>query len=520
MAALACATVPACSAPSTPPPIGQALVVVDTDLPVPKLAGRLRVDFYMSDGTWYDSRDLAVPRAPGSDAQSDWPVSFGVALADPTAAAQDVVLRLRAYPEGGVRDYLGEQYQARPASCDTSSCAGTSPPACCPLLVPPPPAIVARTLIDANRNDITPPTEPLPLLTVDRLVLLHLEQGVVGKAAIVLRGACTGTMADARSFSSLAACVDTENVLVPLAATSLDPDLSVAPSVVGSFEQGFATPCTVPPHTGTTVGGIPLHDDEACITGGGFVLGGPDSTDGEDLDGLPERTVFVSSFLMDRYEVTVGRYRNALAHGFKPLEQLQTGDLYCDWTSTAGTAEEEPLNCITPENARWFCQYYEHGDLPTEAQWEYAATAAGRDFKTHYPWGDGNGQPPACKDVVYGRNLDFPCATLPPGPANVNAVEHDGGDVTPAAGGAVVDLAGNVAELTSDSFAAYGSNCWLAAGLVDPSCQATTAITVTGRGATFSDTPFALLSTSRRTVPFNAYAQEAGFRCVRPGASP
>jgi formylglycine-generating enzyme required for sulfatase activity len=524
MAALACvlALAPACGAPGGPPPIGQALVVVDTDLPVPKLAGRLRVDFYTPDGIWYDTRDLAAPRPPGAVARSDWPVSFAVTLDpnDANAAAKDVVLRLRAYPEGKVRDYLGELYQARPSLCDTGSCESTNPPppACCPLLVPATPPAVARRCIDANGDDITPTTEPAPLLTVDQLVLLHLEPGVVGKALVVLRGACIGTMADVRSFSSLATCTDTENVLAAPATTPLDPDLTLPPSVAGSFEQRYASACTLMPRAGSVANGIPLHDEEACVTGGGFVLGGPDSSDGEATDALPERTAFVTSFLMDRYEVTVARYRDALAHGYQPPEPIIPGDTYCDWTSSPGGAEQQPLNCITPEDARAFCRYA-GGSLPTEAQWEYAATMAGRDFKTHYPWGDGNGQPPGCGDVVYGRSLYQQCASMPSGPANVDAAEHDGGDVTPAAGGALVDLGGNVAEITYDSFAPYASNCWLAAGLVDPSCRATSS-KFTNRGASWADTPFSLLSTNRNVSVLRAYSEQGGFRCVRPGVSP
>lgn len=65
---------------TAPPPLGEAVLVVDTDLPVPALAGRLRVDLFTTDGTWYAARDLALPHA------SDWPASFAVALADGEAA--------------------------------------------------------------------------------------------------------------------------------------------------------------------------------------------------------------------------------------------------------------------------------------------------------------------------------------------------------------------------------------------------------------------------------------------------
>ena len=74
-------------------PLGEVLVVADTDAPVPKLVARVRVDLFTLDGTWYSSRDVPAFRA------TDWPVSFGVTLQD-GEADKDVLVRLRAYPEG------------------------------------------------------------------------------------------------------------------------------------------------------------------------------------------------------------------------------------------------------------------------------------------------------------------------------------------------------------------------------------------------------------------------------------
>jgi formylglycine-generating enzyme required for sulfatase activity len=507
---------PACERASALPPLGEALLVVDTDLPVPKLAGRLRVDYFTPRGTWYASRDLAAPRASPDDAQSDWPVSFAVALGSGDSAT-DVVLRLRAYPEGQVRDYLGERFQIRPSLCDQTACTGSLPPSCCPLVVPPPVAAAAGPMLVDSSEDVTPASEPDPAMTVDRLVLLHLTPGVVGKVLTVLHGACTGTMADITDFTNLSTCVDTENVRVPPPAAAFDPDPSVPTTLAGSFEQPYAAGCTATPRPGSTLGGVPLHDEEACVRGGGFVLGGRSSSDGSGTEGVPERAAFVTSFLMDRFEVTIGRYRKALADGYHPLEVLDTAGPFCAWTDSPGAAEETPLNCITWENARAFCEH-EGGDLPTETQWEYAASQAGRGFKVHYPWGDGNGQPPTCSGVIYGRGADQPCAGDSPGTVSVAKVAQAGFDVTPVEGGAVVDLGGNVAELMLDSFAQYSANCWLGARLVDPSCTATTDQKV-NRGGFFGATVLSLLSTNRDITPTGEYAGTVGFRCARPGAA-
>jgi formylglycine-generating enzyme required for sulfatase activity len=482
-------------------------VVVDTDLAVPKMVARLRVDFFTPSGTWYATRDLALPR------KVDWPVSFAVAL-DEGQGPADVVIRLRAYPEGKVRDYLGERHETRPETCDSAACAGNNPAACCPLVIPPPVASTSGPLLrEASR---TPVSEPLPALTVDRLVVVHVEPGIVGKAVVVLHAGCIGTMSDVHDFANLATCVDQENETVPPTKPSIEANLTLPSTLVGTFEQPFAAGCAAKPRPGSMSGNVPLHDEDACVPGGIFVLGGIDSSDGSENSSLPERAAIIRSFLMDRYEVTVGRYRKALADGYIPYEKLQTGFPACTWSDMPSGREEEPLDCITVENARAFCKA-QGGDLPTEAQWEYAATSAGRSAKTHFPWGNGDGSYPSCDDVVYGRALGFACGSKPSHAANVFESDHAGGDVTRDEGGHIVDLGGNVAEYVSDSFAQYASNCWLAAPLLEPSCTAVGDVAAT-RGAQYGRVGYYnLLSTLRSTAPRSSYAAETGFRCVRPG---
>ncbi|MFT3770278.1 MAG: formylglycine-generating enzyme family protein [Minicystis sp.] len=136
----------------------------------------------------------------------------------------------------------------------------------------------------------------------------------------------------------------------------------------------------------------------------------------------------VSSFRLDRFEVTVGRFRhfvNAVANGWRPVAgagkhtHLSGGGvnggaepgwdpawnaeiagsktdwdtkLTCDptfstWTPSAAGNEKLPMNCLSWYDAHAFC-IWDGGFLPTEAEWNYAA-ADGSD-QQQYPWGTGN----------------------------------------------------------------------------------------------------------------------------------
>ncbi len=494
--------------PEAPPPLGQAVIIVDTDLAVPSLANRLRVDLYTADGTrWYESREI------GGVDPGDWPVSFSVYDPDP-AAPRWMLVRLRVYPQGIVRDYHGERFAGRPEGGNPGDLAPVTPP----------PDGEAPRLLDARGADRTPTTEPEPLVTVDRLLLLRLVPGKRGSVRVVLRGRCAGTMANLAELSS---CIDEENIRTRAAEYTLDPDSSrTTKSVQGTFAP--TSPCIADLRPASTASdGTPLFDDEACVPGGSFLFGNVDTQGRDVYSDAPVRLAVLAPFRIDRYEVTVGRWRAALARRFVTPDGTPGGNeaplaagfpQECTWSVSSQKRETLPVTCVTRDAARAFCKFL-GGDLPTEAQLEYVAQDVGRPVRTVYPWGD---DPPDCNRAGFGREhsktLDTTACLEGPmyagwGPQPVDRFAGANGDV--ALGTGVVGLAGNAAELALDSFHSFLSVCWAKNGLDSPVCDEPSPSFVSNRGASWAHNVIALRNGWRATAPTQFISALGGFRCVR-----
>lgn len=469
-------------ADETLPPLPESLIVVDTNVAVPSAVSRLRVDVFTSEGTWFDSRDFALPDA------RDWPASFTVFSGD-DARDRDVWVRLRAYPDGRVRDYRGER------RIDWSA----------PFKVP---EGTGEPRLLRNGVDETPTSEPEPLVSIDRLVHVRLKVDTSDATKVVLDGACVGTMSTIEEIASGAAtsCVDQAKERAPVELSpSMTRSVRSDPSVNGTW---LATSC----------GDLP--EDRVCVLGGATLLGASDqvgsSGTGADKAAIPVRLFGVRTFAIDRTEVTVGKMRDAIADGFDGDPPLvndaaiaaprgidDTGA--CNYTSTARDREDQAVTCVKHAVARAFCQRL-GGDLPTEIQWEHAATVAGRPAKTRFPWGNDD---PSCDRARTGRAMpdgrDAPCKGLPLGPGDVT--EHPE-DVTPFG---ALNLGGGVAEWMRDTYQEYASSCWGSAPIVDPSCDQPRDAR-SWRGSSWMS-PLAW-STYRLGLSSDAALAFLGFRCV------
>jgi formylglycine-generating enzyme required for sulfatase activity len=179
----------------------------------------------------------------------------------------------------------------------------------------------------------------------------------------------------------------------------------------------------------------------------------------------------ISAFRLDKYLVTVGRFRqfvNAWNAGYRPAQGagkhshlnagqgLQNsaaaggyepgwdaarwnytanlnptcGSPADTWTAAPSSQEKLPINCVDWWEAAAFC-VWDGGFLPSEAEWEYAA--AGGSEQRQYPWG----------------------ATAP-GMANQYAIYGDGESACYYPSGTAANCAG-IANIAPVGFAAKGA---------------------------------------------------------------
>ena len=255
---------------------------------------------------------------------------------------------------------------------------------------------------------------------------------------------------------------------------------------VGCYEVTVRWPSCATGQLGADTTCGPGGDEDCCssplVTGGTFYRS-------YDAVGYTDRSypATVSDFRLDRFEVTVGRFRAFVAagkgtrasppaagdgeHPFNPgsgwdaswntnlsrnAEALSTAlrcsSTYHTWTSKAAANEHLPINCATWYEAFAFCAW-DGGRLPTEAEWNYAA--AGGEEQRYFPWSS-----PATDTTIDGTYAVYGC--LGDGSEGCDLSDIlSVGSRSPAGDGrwGQADLGGSRWEWNLDRYGRYSKRC-------------------------------------------------------------
>jgi len=260
---------------------------------------------------------------------------------------------------------------------------------------------------------------------------------------------------------------------------------------------------------------------------------------GDGQSGTTSSPATISDFRLDKYEVTVGRFRAFVDAGMGTQasppppgtgahakiagsgwdmswntslatdKAALVAAVKCDsgfqtWTDTPAANEHRPMNCITWYDAMAFCAW-DGGYLPTEAEWNYAAT--GGDQQRAYPWSN-----PASSTTLDGSHASYYDGPncVGDGMAGCALTDLVAVGSKPLGDGrwGQSDLAGNVFEWTLDYASAYANPCTDCAGLTATSSRAV-------RGGDFGDDATSLRAGFRLfNTPASRYSA-IGVRCAR-----
>jgi formylglycine-generating enzyme required for sulfatase activity len=279
-------------------------------------------------------------------------------------------------------------------------------------------------------------------------------------------------------------------------------DVSASPTATSSSSSrsietpSASTTTTTSTSTSTSVAprparACPMGEVEIAATGpDGFVMG---------LSSPERRVVISKAFCIDADEVSVQAYKECVDAGKCALPRM-----WGMWLNYP-TKLDHPVNKVGWRDARAYCQF-RGKDLPTEAQWEWAAT--GGDGR-NWPWGNDE---PTCEHADFTPgNLEGPSSNDGCHGGGTSPIgTHPKGDrVTPD--GRIHDLAGNAWEWTLDNFGTPPPGKH-----VDPVRLVAENSPHVTRGGAWNRSGRGITTRYRAGAPVDYQVPSMGMRCVRP----
>lgn len=206
----------------------------------------------------------------------------------------------------------------------------------------------------------------------------------------------------------------------------------------------------------------PAASTVARIEGGTFVMGGADRDPCDRMAAstlechplivseLVQHEVQVDTYCLDRSEVTVEQYRHCVAHGECSKPQLtnigiQGQDNFIRrYYNEPDTFGDHPVVGVTHQQAERYCAW-KGGRLPSEAEWEFAATSRGTSTTVWSEQSAINLQGRVETDCTGSRGKialgDCASTAQPVGTAEFDQTAQG-----------VSDMAGNIGEWVADEF--------------------------------------------------------------------
>lgn len=222
------------------------------------------------------------------------------------------------------------------------------------------------------------------------------------------------------------------------------------------------------------------------VPAGEFEMGTDKGGESHKLDEEPRRRVKLTrGFLLYQHEVTNANYRKFLAE----RTEARKPELLDD---PRFGKDELPVVGVTWEEARQYAQWA-GGQLPTEAEWEYAARGT---KSSRYPWGDESPTPTRAlfSTPTHGPEAPHPVGSFPAGKSWCGAL----------------DLIGNVTEWCHDWF---GQDYYSHGDSVDPRGPASGVYRVL-RGGSYLDFDVQLSASRRDSDGPRQRKSDVGFRVV------